>query len=145
MCFRTQNFQHLAIRFCGDLVRWRSRIVSALGSSSCQSTHMSGVWIHTAAASLTTLHLASDPEIKPLTFLCFSTFAPPTYLAPTASCAVSKRNKEGLSADRTNTSVREGDVHDRHPVRQCHVSAFFSHLSRLPVSHSLVSCVYPPH
>ena len=31
MCSRTQNFQHPAIRFCGDFVRWRSRIVSALG------------------------------------------------------------------------------------------------------------------
>ena len=24
MCFRTQSFQHPAIRFCGDLVRWKS-------------------------------------------------------------------------------------------------------------------------
>ena len=52
-----------------------------------------------------TLHLALDPETKPLTFLCFCTFAPPTYLAPTASCAVSKHCKEGLSADITNMTV----------------------------------------
>ena len=41
-CSRIQSFQHLANRFCGDLVRWRSRIVSALGFSSCQSVHMNG-------------------------------------------------------------------------------------------------------
>ena len=60
--------------------------MSALGFSSCQSVHMSGVWIHTAATNTITLHLALDPEIKPLTFLCFSISAPPTYLAPTVSC-----------------------------------------------------------
>ena len=42
--FWIQSFQHLAIPFCGDLVRWKSRTVSALSSSSCQSVHMSGVW-----------------------------------------------------------------------------------------------------
>ena len=31
-CFRTQNFQILAIHSCGDWVHWRSRIVSALVS-----------------------------------------------------------------------------------------------------------------
>ena len=50
--------------------------------------------------------LGLDPEIKPLTFLCFFTFVPPTYLAPTASCVVNMRNKEGSSADITNKSVR---------------------------------------
>ena len=144
-CSRILSFQHPAIRSCGDLVRWKSRIVSALSFSSCQSVHMTGVWIHTAAANTITLHLALDLVTKPLTFLCFSTFAPPTYLVPTASCAVSKRNKEGLSAGITNMTVREEDVHDRDPVRQGHVSAFLSHLPRLPVSHSQVSCVYPPH
>ena len=49
--------------------------------------------------------LGFGPVTKPLTFLCFSIFAPPIYLAPTASCAVNMRNKEGLSADITNTSV----------------------------------------
>ena len=62
--------------------------MSALDFSSCQSVHTTGVWIHTAATNSTTLHLALDPEIKLLTFLCFSTFAPPTYLDPTASCAL---------------------------------------------------------
>ena len=93
-----------------DLVHWRSRIVSALGFSSCQSVHTTGVWIQTAATNSITPHLALDPEIKPFTFLFFSTFAPPTYLTPTASCAVSKHNKEGLSADITNTSVCGDDV-----------------------------------
>ena len=79
--------------------------MSALGFSSRQSVHMSGVWIHTAAANPITLHSALDPVTKPLTFLCFFISAPPTYLAPTASCAVNMRNKEGLSADITNTSV----------------------------------------
>ena len=123
MCSRTQNFQHLAIRFCGDLVRWRSRIVNSLGFSSCQSVHKTGGWIHTAATNSITLHLALDPEIKPLTFLCFSTFAPPTYLAPTASCAVGKHNREDLSADITDTSACGDDVLDYDVVHQSHVSA----------------------
>ena len=84
---------------------------------------MSGVLIHMDAAHMITLHLALDPEIKPLTFLCFSTFVPPTYLAPTASCAVSKHNKEGLSADITNKSERGDDVLDCDVVHQSHVSA----------------------
>ena len=29
--FSDPEFQHTVIRFCGDLVHWRSRIVSALG------------------------------------------------------------------------------------------------------------------
>ena len=40
-CSRIHSFQHLVIRFCGDLVRWKSSTVSALGSSSCLSAHMS--------------------------------------------------------------------------------------------------------
>ena len=79
--------------------------------------------VHTAATNSITLHLALDPEIKPLTFLCFSTFAPPTCLAPTASCAVSKHNKEGLSADKTNTSECGDDVLDCDVAHQSHVSA----------------------
>ena len=74
---------------------------------------MSGVWKHTAATNTTTLHLALDHMIKPLTYLCFFTFAPPTYHAPTASSAVNMRNKEGFSADITNTSVCGDDVLDR--------------------------------
>ena len=98
MCSRIWGFQHLVIRFCGDLVRWKSKTVSALGSSSCPSDRMSGVWIHMAATGLTMQRLTLDPEIKPLTFLC--------------SCAMSKRSKEGLSADITNTSVCGDDVLD---------------------------------
>ena len=95
--------------------------MSALDFSSCQSVHATGGRIHTAATNSITLHLALDPEIKPLTFLCFSTFAPPTYLAPTASCAVSKHNKEGLSADMTNTSGCGDDVLDCDVAHQSHV------------------------
>ena len=64
-----------AIRSCGDLVRWRSRIVNALGFSSCQSVLTSGVWIHMAATSLTMLRSAWDPETNLLIFLCFFIFA----------------------------------------------------------------------
>ena len=63
---------------------------------------------------------------KPLTFL-FSTFsAPPTYRPPTASCAVNKRNKEGLSADTADTSEGRDDVLDCDVVHQSYVSAYFS-------------------
>ena len=62
---------------------------------------------------------ALGPRVtKPLTFLCSFISAPPTCLAPTASCAVSKHNKEGLSADITNLSVRRNDAHDHAPVHQ---------------------------
>ena len=81
----------------------------------CQSVHVSGMWIHTAATSMITLHLALDPEIKPLTFLCFSIFAPLTCLAPTASCAANMHNKEEWNAGITNMTVHEGDEHDRDP------------------------------
>ena len=121
--FSDTEFSALGNAFLWDLVLWRSRIVSALDFSSCQSVHTTGVWIHTAATNTITLHLALDPEIKPLTFLCFSTFAPPTYLTPTASCAVRKHNKEGLSADITNTSACEDDVLDCDVAHQSHVSA----------------------
>ena len=88
----------------GDLVRWTSSTVSALGSSSRPSALTSGVWIHMAGVSWTTLRLALDPVTKPLTF------APPTCQAPTASCAVSVRNKEEWNADKTDTSVCGDDV-----------------------------------
>ena len=114
----------MVVRFCGDLVRWKSRTVSALGSSLCRSAHMSGVWIHMAATSLTTQRWASDLVIKPLTFLCSYISAPLTFLAPTASCATNMHNKEGWNASITNMTVREEDVHDRDPVSQSHVSAF---------------------
>ena len=123
-CSRIQSFEHLIFRFCGDLVRWKSRTVSALGSSLCPSAHVSGVYIHMAATSLTTQRGASDLVINPLTSLCSYISVPLTCLAPTASCAANMHNKEERNAGNTNMSVREEDVHDRNPVRQGHVSAF---------------------
>ena len=114
----------MVIRFCGDLVRWKSSTVSALGFSSCQSVLASGVWIHAAATSLTMQRLALDTEIKPLTFLFSSISVPLTYLAPTASCVANMHNKEGWNAGITNMIVREEDVRDRDPVHQGHVSAY---------------------
>ena len=122
-CSRIQNFQHLVIRFCGDLVRWKSRTVSALGSLLCPSAHMSGVWIHMPATNLTTQRWASDLVINPVTSLCSYISVPLTCLAPTASCTASKRNEEEWNAGITNMTVREEDVHDCDPVRQGHVSA----------------------
>ena len=84
---------------------------------------MSGVWIHMAATSMITQRLALDLVTKPLTFLFFSIFAPLSYQAPTASCAANMHNKEGLSADTTDTTVCGDDVHDRDPAYQSHVSA----------------------
>ena len=122
-CPKIQSFQRLVIRFCGDLVRWTSRTVSALGSSLCLCAHMSGVWIHTAATNSITLHLASDLVINLLTFLCSRISVPPTCLAPTASCAANMHNKEEWNAGITNMTVCEEDVHDRDPVRHGPVSA----------------------
>ena len=70
-----------------------------------------------------TLHLALDLAIKLLTFLCSSTFATPIFPDPAVSCAVSKHNKEGLSADITNTSAGGDDVLDCDVAHQSHVSA----------------------
>ena len=95
------------------------------GFSSYRSVHMSGVWIHTATTNTITQRWASDLVIKALTFLCSYISVPLTCLAPTASCAVNMRNKEGLSADITDTSVCGDDVLDRDVARQGHVSAHF--------------------
>ena len=142
--FSVPEFSAPGNSFLWDLVRWKSSTVSALCSSSCLSAHTSGVWIHMAASSLTTQRWASDLVIKPLTFLCFSTFAPPTCLTPTASCAVSKRNKEGLSADITNTSVCGDDVLNCDVAHQSHVSA---HLfpSLLIICESLGASCFASH
>ena len=140
----SESFQHPTIRFCGDLVRWKSRIVSALGFSSCQSVHMSGVWIHTAATSMITQRLASDLVTTPLTFLYLYIFVPPTNLAPTASCAMDMRNKEGLSANISNTSVRGDDVHDRDVAHQSHMSAHLVPSSPITCESPRASC-FAPH
>ena len=100
---------------------------------------MSAVCIHTAATNTMTLHLASDHVSKPLTYLCSFTFAPPTNLAPTASCAVNMRNKEGLSADTTDTSVCGDDVLDC-DVAQGHLSAHLFPLSPITCESLGASC-----
>ena len=102
-CSRIQSFEHLVIRFCGDLLRWKSSTVSAMGSSLCQSAHMSGVWIHMAATSLTMQRCASDLVINPLTSLCSYISVPPTCLAPTASCGANMHNKEEWNASLRRT------------------------------------------
>ena len=138
-CFRTQNFQHLAIHSCGDLVHWRSRIVNALGFSSCQSVLTSGLCIHMAATSLTMLRLAWDLETNLLISGCSFIFVIPICPDPAASCVVSKHNEEDLSADTTKNVCRD-DVHDRAPVHQGLVSVSFPTLLRSLVSLLLVCC-----
>ena len=95
------------------------------------------------ATSLTMRCLAWDLETNLLIFRCSFIFAIPICPDPAVSCAVSKHNKEDLSADTTkdvcrddvhdctrvyqgftNMTIREENVHDRDPVRQGHVSAF---------------------
>ena len=105
--FSTVGDGHLAILSCGDSARWRKRIVSALGFSSCRSDHMSGVWIHMAATSSTmqTWHL--DHATPRLTFPSSFTCAPPNYLAPTALRAVNKPNKRRLERNATRHERRK--------------------------------------
>ena len=114
----------MAIRFCGDLARWKSSTASVLVFSSCPSAHMNGVCIHMAATSMTMLRSAWDLETKLLIFLFFFIFVLLICLDPAASCVVSKPNKEDLSAYTTNMNACGDDVHDRVPVRQGHVSVF---------------------
>ena len=52
----------------------------------------------------------------------------PVFLAPTASCSVNMRNKEGLSADTTNKSVRRHDVLDCDVVHRSHFTFLGDHL-----------------
>ena len=99
-------------------MRWMNSIVSALVSSSCPSAHMNGVWIHMAATCSTMQRLALDLGINLLTSLYSSTYATPIFPDPAVSCAVSKHNKEGLTANITNLSVRRNDAHDHAPVHQ---------------------------
>ena len=113
--FSDPEFSAPGNSFPWGLVRWKSSIVSALGSSSCPSAHMSGLWIHMAATSLTMQRWASDFVINPLTCLCSYISVPPTCLAPTASCAANVHNKEEWNAGITNMTVRGEDVHDRDP------------------------------
>ena len=46
---QTQSFRLQATLSSGGLVRWRTRIASEQGFSSCQSAKMNGVWIHMVA------------------------------------------------------------------------------------------------
>ena len=94
-------------------------IVSALGSSSCPSAHVNGVWIHMAATSLTMQRLALDLGINLLIFRCSSTFAIPIFPDPAVSYVVSKHNKEDLSANMTKNVCRDdGNAHDRASLYQ---------------------------
>ena len=79
-----------------------------------------------AATRLTMQRWASDLVINPLTSLCSYISAPPTYLAPTVSCAANMHNTEGSSADMTNTSVCGDDVLDCDVAHQSQVSAHLS-------------------
>ena len=118
--------------------------MNVLGFSLCQSVLTSGVCIHMAATSLTMLRLAWGLETNLLTSLCSFIFALLICPDPTASCVVSKHNREDLSADTTKNECRD-DVHDRAPVHQGHVSVSFLTLLRLPVSILLVSCSLLTH
>ena len=62
--------------------------------------------------------LVLDLEINLLTSLCSSIFATPIFPDPAVSCAVSKHNKEGLTANITNLSVRGNDAHDHALVHE---------------------------
>ena len=86
-------FSTWSIRVCGDSVRWMSSIVSALVSSSCPSAHMNGVFDSHGCYKFDKAALGLGPRDQ--------TAHLPVFLAPTASCAVSKRNKEGLTANIT--------------------------------------------
>ena len=143
-CSRILSFQHQVIRFCGDVVRWKSRTVSALGFSSCPSVHTSGVWIHMAATSLTMQRLVSDLVINPLTSLCSYFSAPPICLARPASCAANMHNKEEWNADITDKSVCGDDVLDRDLAHQSHVSAHLFPYSRFTCESPGASC-FTPH
>ena len=97
----------------GVLVAWTTHVVNARCSSSCPSARTNGEPMLTAATSTTTPSLASDKVTKQL-----------TYLATTASRAVKKLNKDGLSVKPPDLSDGRDDVDERDVVYHDHVSAF---------------------
>ena len=135
-------FHHFAIRFCGDLVRWRSRIVSARGFSSCRSDHMSGVWIHMAAASSIMQTLQWGPRDTTAHIPIFLHLRTTNLSAPTALRAVNKPNKGVWNAKPPGTSDGSGDVDERDVVRQDHVSANLPTPSAV-TSESLAGQLFP--
>ena len=90
---------------------------------------------HGRFASCLCLCLCVTPKRHLRTTIC---------LAPTASCAVSKHNKEGLSADITNTSVCGNDVLDCDVAHQCHASAHL-YPSWTITCESLGASCFAPH
>ena len=87
------------------------------------------------------LSLASDLVTKQLTCLFSSISAPPTYLAPTASCAANKLSKDGVNARSTNRNEGRDDVVDCDVVYQDHVSAQISTSAEV-ASESVVSQLF---
>ena len=79
---------------------------------------MNGVWIHMAAINLTMLRLALVPGISLLTSLYSFTFATPICPDPIALCAVSKLNKEGMTADIIKLNEPRNNAHDHTPDPQ---------------------------
>ena len=79
---------------------------------------MNGVWIHMAATNLTMLRLALVPGISLLISLYSFTFATPIYPDPIALCAVSKLNKEGMTADIIKLNEPRNNAHDLTPELQ---------------------------
>ena len=110
-----------ATRSCGVSSDSTTHPVNVQGSSLCPSAHMNGESTLTAVTSTTMQISVLDSVTKQLTFLFSSISAQPTYLAPTASCAVNKRNKEGLSADTTDMNGGRDDVLDCEVAHQSHV------------------------
>ena len=70
--------------------------------------------------------LGLGPRVQTAHLLVFLHLRTTNLPAPTASCAVNKRNKEGLSADTAGRSEGRDDVVDRDVVHQSHVSACLS-------------------
>ena len=62
-------------------------------------------------------------SVCPFVFPSFSQCVCLSLQAPTASCAVNKRNKKGLNENTTDTCEGRDDVLDRDVVHQSHVSA----------------------
>ena len=82
-----------------------------------------------------------DQTAHPPVFLNLRTTNLP---GPTASCAVNMRNKEGLSADTTDTSVCGDDAPDCDVAHQGHLSAHPSPFSPITCESLGASC-FAPH
>ena len=99
--FADPEFSAPGNSFLWGLVLWKVRNASALGFSSCRSTHMNGAWI--SSSTKQTWRLV--PVTQLLIYLSFFICTLPISRAPTASPAASKLGIDAWNVEPRSMSV----------------------------------------